>query len=1382
MESFELQDELQALQDVDSYAIDNESDVSALDPAAVADLLSSAVDALAHNSDAITDPNVFDAYRSLLKHAAALQGSHMIKILDSISSAYHAQIEATVRDIDEEDQQTFMAHKMPLEMYAFLLHWFVSAAEKVKTSGDDDAPAPVPKARRGRGGKAATSRSTARKPPEEWSWQDQIPPTLNLISKVLRMKTQRIWQTSAERETFINCVVRPVYHITENEQYMKSAEIRRGVYKAICFAVKHQGHALAAQISIMQSLQYYEHLSEPLAECLHVLARDFDHAQLGDEILREIAGKTFSAQDTKGPRAFSRFLVRFAELAPRQILKQLALLLAHLDSESYPMRMALVEVIGAIIRELADTLENPAAPGGLGGGGGGVADAGGDREKQLKQINGLYDLLLERTLDLSSYVRVKVLATMTRLCDCPAKFPQQRLAMARAAVDALEDKASGVRKAAVSLLVRLILTHPYGMYGGFLSETEWKERYEHEAAILAKMEGEVGKAVERAEDDDESQAGEEEDEGLGEEEEEEGEGGEKRRRKKKTHDDDEMEVDGEDEEDDDDEDAKDEDGDVSMADSQPNKRRPSKKTKKKARKSELDLAALTNEAAALGALNENQHLEAKLKKKFCLDALEFIRTVEDGMRTVQKLLASTNKLEVLEAMEFFRVTYEYKFDAAEAGIKKMLHLIWSKDNNATSEDGRELKSVRSRLLECYRTMYFEPIQNLEPKAQINRIAKNMIEMTYDATLAELTSLEEMMRQLMEEGHIHQDVVSKLWQVYSSERPLPRAQRRGAVIILGMLALAKRSVVADRVETLVKVGLGDRGKTDLTLARYTCVALQRLNGSAKKVKGSLLDKTLRIDMENPLFRKLQDAIERPCRTKEWFPMAEQAINTVYALGERPDILCGNLIKNLARRVFGKKPTTASQSQSSQLDKDADAMDEDEEGGDPDATPQSPSKSQQSPSKSQQSPSKSQTNGSKDLGDAFELSQLLFIVGHVAIKQIVFLELVEREWKRQKHEKEMAAKIGGTGAPDKSKEQEELDQVAGNAEDEIGERIAAMREHELLYGSQSLLATFGPMLVHICGSPHKFKNRTLRMAATLAFSKFLCVSSQFCEQNHRLLFKILETSKDPSIRSNIVIALGDVAVSFSSIIDESNDELYKGLRDPDMVVKKNTLMVLTHLILNGMVKVKGQMGEMAKCVEDEDERISDLAKLFFAELSTKDNAIYNNLPDVISHLSVGAHAIDEEAFQSTMKYIFTFIEKEKQAENIVEKLCQRFRLSDDPRQWRDIAFCLSLLPFKSERSVKKLIEGLQFYRDKLHEEAVYARFQEILTKARSNKSANKPDAELNEFEAILEENRRQGAEDQDFEKRVEGRKAIAKKRATRRTARKKPVARNDGGESD
>lgn len=147
------------------------------------------------------------------------------------------------------------------------------------------------------------------------------------------------------------------------------------------------------------------------------------------------------------------------------------------------------------------------------------------------------------------------------------------------------------------------------------------------------------------------------------------------------------------------------------------------------------------------------------------------------------------------------------------------------------------------------------------------------------------------------------------------------------------------------------------------------------------------------------------------------------------------------------------------------------------------------------------------------------------------------------------------------------------------------------------------------------------QTLHTAAILTLSKFLCISSRYCDQYHHLLFKKLKLSEDPTICSNIVIALGDVAVSFSTIIDENSNELYRGLSNRSLIVRKNTLMVLTHLILNGMIKVKGQLGEMAKCLEDDDPRISDLAKLFFTELSTKDNAIYNNLPDGKSHRSIG-----------------------------------------------------------------------------------------------------------------------------------------------------------------
>ena len=61
--------------------------------------------------------------------------------------------------------------------------------------------------------------------------------------------------------------------------------------------------------------------------------------------------------------------------------------------------------------------------------------------------------------------------------------------MTRAAVGMLEDKAAGVRKGAVGLLVRLVVTHPWGlMHGGLLGLREWEGRYKEVKAELEKVE------------------------------------------------------------------------------------------------------------------------------------------------------------------------------------------------------------------------------------------------------------------------------------------------------------------------------------------------------------------------------------------------------------------------------------------------------------------------------------------------------------------------------------------------------------------------------------------------------------------------------------------------------------------------------------------------------------------------------------------------------------------------------------------------------------------------------------------------------------------------------------------------------------------------------
>ena len=48
------------------------------------------------------------------------------------------------------------------------------------------------------------------------------------------------------------------------------------------------------------------------------------------------------------------------------------------------------------------------------------------------------------------------------------------------------------------------------------------------------------------------------------------------------------------------------------------------------------------------------------------------------------------------------------------------------------------------------------------------------------------------------------------------------------------------------------------------------------------------------MDNPIFRKLQDAIGHPGESKVWFGMAKHVIDTNYALGEHPDALCHKFI--------------------------------------------------------------------------------------------------------------------------------------------------------------------------------------------------------------------------------------------------------------------------------------------------------------------------------------------------------------------------------------------------------------------------------------------------------------------------------------------------------
>src|SRR5882762_247436 len=63
----------------------------------------------------------------------------------------------------------------------------------------------------------------------------------------------------------------------------------------------------------------------------------------------------------------------------------------------------------------------------------------------------------------------------------------------------------------------------------------------------------------------------------------------------------------------------------------PTKDKKKKPKKLKPRKSELNMEALTNEQAALAALESNQILHLRLRKRYYAEGLNFIRQVEGAM-------------------------------------------------------------------------------------------------------------------------------------------------------------------------------------------------------------------------------------------------------------------------------------------------------------------------------------------------------------------------------------------------------------------------------------------------------------------------------------------------------------------------------------------------------------------------------------------------------------------------------------------------------------------------------------------------------------------------------------------------------------------------------
>jgi condensin complex subunit 1 len=211
---------------------------------------------------------------------------------------------------------------------------------------------------------------------------------------------------------------------------------------------------------------------------------------------------------------------------------------------------------------------------------------------------------------------------------CPfsldTKFTRQRSKLTPLAVRHLSDKSASVRRYAIALVTKLVVTHPFGiMYGGDLCRETWEKRLDdvrhnldaletrlqEEEIMPDGMGGAFGGSNEEGEDE-------------GEDEDDEGEVGEEK-----------MNEDGE--------------GEAQV------------------KKEKMNMSKADDGRPRLPPVDNNLVIRERMSHDYHSEALKFILQVEEAIPKLNELLTSTGRAEVLEAMDFFKVAHEYEFSAAK---------------------------------------------------------------------------------------------------------------------------------------------------------------------------------------------------------------------------------------------------------------------------------------------------------------------------------------------------------------------------------------------------------------------------------------------------------------------------------------------------------------------------------------------------------------------------------------------------------------------------------------------------------------------------------------------------------------------------------------------
>ena len=692
------------------------------------------------------------------------------------------------------------------------------------------------------------------------------------------------------------------------------------------------------------------------------------------------------------------------------------------------------------------------------------------------------------------------------------------------------------------------------------------------------------------------------------------------------------------------------------------------------------LAAVLNEVEEWSAQDmtaEQQQYKSKVEAlRFVQSALDFIAVFEDSKVILESMILSANTSDVTEALRFFVKARHFQLPCAVTGIKRSLALMWA------SEQG-----IRDEVLNAFVDIFIaEPGSEGKTALSDHQIARNLLTLASKATVSELASIEEAVVLLVKQQRIPAGVFSILWTAVSKAQD--GDLRAAAFQLISMGAGSDKTIVDSKSRLLVLLdsALGEFAEENKSwkLISAGATALQRIGrpkSDSNDAKFLVLERII-IKLE-VVARGDWCRDELTNDTEMWFSASEQAIKAIFAISPEPERDCAEIISGMHANTFV---------------------------------------------------------GRANQCHPLRLARFFHVLGQIGLSLLVYTENLVGAVRRASSKKtlkkqEEAAKTSrsiAAAAPTGDEDPIEAELGIAAEQEAANERkMVDISENEIL--GRGLISVLVPLLVTVVtNGSGQYNAPVLRQASCLALCKLMCVSGQFCEKHLPLLFSVLGQS--PSTALNIVVALGDLAFRFPNEVEPYTPHIYALLRDSCIKVRRHTMMVLTHLILNDMVKVKGNVSEIALCLRDDDPRMRDMSRLLFHELSKRsNNPVYNLLPDIVSQLSQMPNR--REDFRAIMTFLLGYIKKDRMNELLVEKFMQRFEKSISISQKGDVAYCLSLLKV-NERSIKYLSDNFKVYKDALFDEDVRRSFVSIVAKAKKAlKQEMRPFVE--EWEAKLDE---------------------------------------------